>query len=107
MRPPNGSVTIGTNPTNHYVTSSLRTQHDSSTQPSPPNGKPIQGTDQSDAMAMKVERMAQQKEIEKEQFRTVLKQKDDELAQVKERYQRDLDKNKCSPRTFPEHGEQD
>ena len=61
--------------------------------PPPPNGKPTQGTDQSDAMAMKVERMAQQKEIEKEQFKAVLKQKDDELAQVKERCQRDLDKN--------------
>ena len=61
--------------------------------PPPPNGKPIQGADQSDAMAMKVERMAQQKEIEKEQFRAVLKQKDDELAQIKERYQRELDNN--------------
>jgi hypothetical protein len=44
-------------------------------------------------MAMKVEKMAQQKEIEKEQFKAVLKQKDDELAQIKERYHRELDNN--------------
>ena len=37
--------------------------------------------------------MAQQKEKEKEQFKAVLKQKDDEMAQIKERYQRELDKN--------------
>ena len=34
-------------------------------------------------MAMKVEKMSQQKELEKEQIKAVLKQKDDELAQIK------------------------
>ena len=36
--------------------------------PPPPNGRATQGTGQSDALAMKVEKLAQQKEIEKEQM---------------------------------------
>ena len=56
--------------------------------PPPPQGKSVHGADQADAMAIRVEKMAQQKEKEKEQFKAVLKQKDDELAQIKERYQR-------------------
>ena len=46
-------------------------------------------------MAIRVEKISQQKEKEKEQFKAVLKQKEDEIAQAKERFQRDLDQSKA------------
>ena len=54
-----------------------------------------QGANQVDAMAIRVENISQLKEKEKEQYKAVLKQKDDELGQAKERFQRDLDQSKA------------
>ena len=46
-------------------------------------------------MATEVERIFQQKEKEKEQYKAVLKQKDNELGRAKERFQRDFDQSKA------------
>ena len=63
--------------------------------PPPPVGRTEQNSGQADAMAIRVEKLSQQKEKEKEQFKAVLKQKEEELAQAKERFQRDLDQSKA------------
>ena len=54
--------------------------------PPPPVGRSEQTTRQVDAMAIQVEKIFQQKEKEKEQFKMVLKQKEAELAQAKEKF---------------------
>ena len=63
--------------------------------PPPPNARPIQDADQADAMATQVEKIYQQKEKEKEQYKAVLMQQDSKLAQVKEKVQRELDQSKA------------
>ena len=63
--------------------------------PPPPVGRPEQNAGQSDAMAIHVEKIFQQKEKEKEQFKVVIKQKEAELAQAKEKFQRDFDQSKA------------
>ena len=63
--------------------------------PPPPTARTARDPDRSDAMAAEVERFVQQKEKEKKQYKAVLKQKDNELAQAREHFQRDLDQSKA------------
>ena len=52
--------------------------------PPPPNARPARNADQADAMATQVEKIYQQKEKEKEQYKAVLMQKENEFAQAKQ-----------------------
>ena len=69
--------------------------------PDPPTNRMTQSANQADAMAIKVERLSQQKERDKEQFKEVLRQWEEEFTQAKERYQRELDQNKASHQAHP------
>ena len=57
-----------------------------------------QSADQADAMAIKVEKIYQQKEKEKEQYKAVLAQKESEIAEARENFQRELDQKQAEHR---------
>ena len=56
--------------------------------PPPQHARPVQRSDQADAMAIKVEKFHQQKEKEKEQYKAVLVQKESERAETKDNVQK-------------------
>ena len=62
--------------------------------PPPPNATPARDAAQADAMATTVEKIYQQKDKEKEQDKAVLMQKNNEMAQAREK-QRELDQSKA------------
>ena len=67
--------------------------------PSPPQyARPAQSADQADAMDIKVVKVHQQKEKEKEQYKAVLAQKESELAEAKEKFQREFDQRQAEHR---------
>ena len=77
--------------------------------PLPPplqHARPAQSADQADAMAIKVEKLHQQKEKEKEQYKAVLAQKESELAEANEKFQRELDQTQAEHREHFKYGEQ-
>ena len=53
--------------------------------------RPIQSADQADAMAIKVEKFHQQQEKEKQQYKAVLAKKESDVAEAKEKSQREFD----------------
>ena len=64
--------------------------------PPPLHARTAQNADQADAMATKVEKIYQQKEKEKEQYKAVLAQKESELAEAKNKSGGNLTKSKPS-----------
>ena len=66
--------------------------------PPPQHARPVQSANQADVMAIKVEKLHQQKEKEKEQYKAVLAQKESELAEAKEKFQRELDQKQAEHR---------